>query len=126
MESTDKALELVNKFAIYLRANLMYDEDADEDAKQCALIAVDEIIKELKNFGLKYSVEWWEEVKKEIEKLWSKIPTLEHNIALSGGEIQQLNNCDKLGSKKVPNSEVVTNCNGFSSNTTDIKENINL
>jgi hypothetical protein len=69
MESTDKALELVNKFAIYLRANLMYDEDADEDAKQCALIAVDEIIKELKNFGLKYSVEWWEEVKKEIEKL---------------------------------------------------------
>jgi len=40
-------------------------------AKQCALIAVDEIINCTKNgLGLtKYSKEYWQEVKQEIEKL---------------------------------------------------------
>jgi hypothetical protein len=70
MESTDKALELVNKFAIYLRANLMYDEDADEDAKQCALIAVDEIIEFMSPMvNSKQAYDYWDEVKEEIEKL---------------------------------------------------------
>jgi hypothetical protein len=57
---------------MYLRANLMHDEEANEDAKQCALIAVDEIL-----FALKYdmneptngSIKYWIEVKKEIELL---------------------------------------------------------
>jgi len=79
MTPKEKAKQLVNKFAIYLRANLMHDEDADEDAKECALIAVDEIIKSSParspiNDSLDFmphfkAVKYWEEVQQEIEKL---------------------------------------------------------
>ena len=41
MTAKEEAEELVNKFAMYLRANLMHDEDADEDARVCALIAIE-------------------------------------------------------------------------------------
>jgi hypothetical protein len=41
MTAKEEAEELVNKFAMYLRANLMHDEDADEDARECALIAIE-------------------------------------------------------------------------------------
>ncbi len=73
MTPKEKAEELFGKYAMYLRANLMYDEEANEDAKECALIAVDEIIAsnpiafdEDDNCIAK---QWWQEVKKEIEKL---------------------------------------------------------
>jgi hypothetical protein len=73
MTTKEKAQELFGKYAMYLRANLMYDEEANEDAKQCALIAVDEIIEanpiafdEDDNCIEK---NWWKEVKKEIELL---------------------------------------------------------
>ena len=73
MTPKEKAQELFGKYAMYLRANLMYDEEANEDAKQCALIAVEEIIKsnpiafdEDDNCIAK---QWWQEVKTEIEKL---------------------------------------------------------
>jgi hypothetical protein len=75
MTPKEKADELVNRYAIYLRANLMYDEDAEEDAKYCALIAVDEILYVIENPDDRYSshglqlVRNWREVKKEIEKL---------------------------------------------------------
>jgi hypothetical protein len=39
-----------------------------EKAKQCALIAVDEIIKELYYMGITIT-HYWQEVKQEIEKL---------------------------------------------------------
>ena len=65
MTPQEKAKELFGKFAMYLRANLMYDEEADEDAKQCALIAVNELIKSVSDVNSWY----WEEVKQEIEKL---------------------------------------------------------
>jgi hypothetical protein len=68
METRETAIELYNKF-YNTSSHPHHVETRQQIAKQCALIAVDEIIKELKNFGLKYSVEWWEEVKKEIEKL---------------------------------------------------------
>jgi hypothetical protein len=68
METREIAIELYNKF-YNTSSHPHHVETRQQIAKQCALIAVDEIIKELKNFGLKYSVEWWEEVKKEIEKL---------------------------------------------------------
>ena len=67
MTPKEKAEELVGRYAMYLRANLMHDEEANEDAKQCALIAVDEIrdnialISEIQNY--------WREVKQEIEAL---------------------------------------------------------
>jgi hypothetical protein len=43
----------------------MYDEEAMQDAKQCTLIAVDEILKHC------YEVmkPFWEEVKQEIQRL---------------------------------------------------------
>ena len=65
MTSKDKAKELFNEYYSYLKANLMYDEEAREDAKVCALIAVGEILKNC------YQVmkPFWEEVKQEIEKL---------------------------------------------------------
>jgi hypothetical protein len=60
-----KAKSLVDKYWIYLRAGLLYDEEAKEDAKHCALIAVDEILEECV-----LERDWyWEKVKQEIEKL---------------------------------------------------------
>jgi hypothetical protein len=65
----EKAEELVNKY---------WDDIPDiffEDAKECALIAVDELIEHLQpasDFGgeiNKYTTEYWQEVKQEIEKL---------------------------------------------------------
>ena len=65
MTPKEKAKELFDKYAMYLRSNLMYDEEAYEDAKVCALIAVDEI-----SYNC-YEVmkPFWNEVKQEIEKL---------------------------------------------------------
>jgi hypothetical protein len=41
-----------------------------EEAKKCALIAVDEIIQTIpKNNGNQTNLEYWNEVKQEIEKL---------------------------------------------------------
>ena len=73
MTPKEKANELVNRYAIYLRANLMYDEDAEEDAKQCALIAVDEILEDnvddMSEELFDIRIEYWQSVKQEIEKL---------------------------------------------------------
>jgi hypothetical protein len=69
MTPKEKAQELFGKYAMYLRANLMYDEEANEDAKQCALIAVDEILDTIKWCIGDSQVEYWQEVKKEIELL---------------------------------------------------------
>jgi hypothetical protein len=69
MTPKEKAKELFDKYAMYLRANLMYDEEAIEDAKQCALIAVDELIYETHFEVPNIRQRWWIEVKKEIELL---------------------------------------------------------
>jgi len=62
-----KAKELVDKYWIYLRAGLLYDEEAKEDAKHCALIAVDEIRDVIPQISdIQY---YWIDVKAEIEKL---------------------------------------------------------
>jgi hypothetical protein len=65
MTSKEKAEVLFKEYYSYLKANLMNDKEAWEDAKQCALIAVDEILQHC------YQVmkPFWEEVKQEIEKL---------------------------------------------------------
>lgn len=67
-----KAKELVEKFRnveveVKFSDRFLYKNEA----KECALIAVDEIIDcTKKGFGLtKYSKEYWIEVKKEIEAL---------------------------------------------------------
>jgi len=65
MTSKEKAEVLFKEYYSYLKANLMNDKEAWEDAKQCTLIAVDEISQHC------YQVmkPFWEEVKQEIENL---------------------------------------------------------
>jgi hypothetical protein len=69
----EKAEELVEKYAIWSWNETVCDYDV---AKQCALIAVDEIIPIVNSYenALPASqqsnyLEYWQEVKKEIEKL---------------------------------------------------------
>jgi hypothetical protein len=72
-----KAAQLVNKYFNFIYLDLDY-----EQAKQCALIAVDELIESFnciydasirnieKYSGAKYGMkDYWQEVKQEIEKL---------------------------------------------------------
>jgi hypothetical protein len=66
MTPKEKAKELFGKYAMYLRANLRYDEEANEDAKVCALIAVDEIIQTYHSPMDDEQIQEWEEVKQEI------------------------------------------------------------
>jgi hypothetical protein len=74
--SKEKAYDLVDKFYQRLSSPIATVKDWDYDnwneAKQCAIIVVEEIL-----FALKYdmneptsgSIKYWQEVKKEIEKL---------------------------------------------------------
>ena len=41
MTPKQKAVDLFNDYYSYLKANLMYDEEARQDAKECALIAAE-------------------------------------------------------------------------------------
>ena len=78
MTPKTKAIELVDKY--YLQNDLLYEFLSFIQAKQCALIAVDEILKinwyhseptcfdDLVNEHKEKSV-YWNEVKEEIEKL---------------------------------------------------------
>ena len=64
MTPKEKAKELVDKMAF---------EICKTDAKQCALIAVEEILDEIQPFELGYEyeakIEFWTKVKYEINKL---------------------------------------------------------
>ena len=71
MTPKEKAIELVNKFMSYADSN-HYGSIAS--AKQCALIAVDEILliapmMHMEGFGNLTIREYYKKVKKEIEKL---------------------------------------------------------
>jgi hypothetical protein len=66
----EKASRLVADFIKHSRAEK--DIKPIQSAKQCALIAVDEIIEELLESGefwMKSRLLYWEEVKQEIKKL---------------------------------------------------------
>lgn len=63
MTPKEKANELINKFL----SNDDLRFEWDTQAKQCALIAVDEIL-ELDNFSVE-GREYWKEVKQEINNL---------------------------------------------------------
>jgi hypothetical protein len=71
MTPKEKAQELVSKFKELPQEGTLMFYLAFELAKQCALIAVDEIMDCTKNgLGLtKFSKEYWQEVKQEIEKV---------------------------------------------------------
>ena len=69
MTPKDKALELYNKYE-QLGRDFTRGVSMKEFAKQCALIAVDEILEVLKNIAdITTSWLYYEEVKQEIEKL---------------------------------------------------------
>lgn len=66
----EKALELLNKYRKCKNINHQYFIiPIIEDAKQCALIAVDELIEESIGYLSIKRNEFWKEVKKQIEKL---------------------------------------------------------
>ena len=84
MTPKEKAKELVDKFyqlfplqkdVISIYGTLSWEYDNWKQAKQCALIAVDEILKLENNNGYYFdgtnvtSISFWQEVKQEIEKL---------------------------------------------------------
>jgi hypothetical protein len=60
----EKAEELIDKFKIYSNDYI--------DNKQCALIAVDEILNLISEYTIEpivFDIKYWQEVKSEIEKL---------------------------------------------------------
>ena len=75
MTPKEKAKELLIKFLYYVESFSF--EQQNENAKQCVLIAVDEILKEFNSDELYSSGEnnindfrtYWQEVKEEINKL---------------------------------------------------------
>ena len=78
MEAKDKAIELVEKYKPMVNGyvgssmltNTEYPETILRNAKQCALIAVDEIIDYLISNQITGTLmTYWQEVKNEIEKL---------------------------------------------------------
>lgn len=73
MTPKEKAKELFNKYYSYLKSNLMDDKEAIDDAKQCVLIAVNELLNNfLSNKTTKYGREryhFWQKVKQEIQNL---------------------------------------------------------
>jgi hypothetical protein len=81
MTPKEKALQLLDRYdfiSTYDGLDIMDDELTMLDRKQCAKIAVDEMLEEiLENwYGDYYNIEWekeridyWNEVKHEIEKL---------------------------------------------------------
>lgn len=68
MTAREKAEELLGKF--YQPIDPLHNYPmCYHTAKQCALIAVDELIQELTGSGIVGSSAYWKEVKQEIENL---------------------------------------------------------
>ena len=67
MSPQEKAKELVDKYRTYIRMADKYEYNLSKDeiylAKRCALIAVDEVLKDTEN------IYFWHEVKSELEAL---------------------------------------------------------
>ena len=68
MEPKEKAIELVDKFK--LKHKFFTDSFIKTTAKQCALIAVDEILDMVKHTPIEFiETDYWQEVKQETEVL---------------------------------------------------------
>ena len=63
MTPKEKAKELIEK---YMQLNRF----SKEMARQCALIAVNEILSVVKDCALEYDDNYWQKVESEIMKLW--------------------------------------------------------
>ena len=71
MTPKEKAQELFDKYATYVVMWTGGIEVENQNCKQCALIAVDEIIDAIKHEDnrMYYEIKYWEKVKQEIENL---------------------------------------------------------
>jgi Na+-translocating ferredoxin:NAD+ oxidoreductase RnfE subunit len=70
MKSKEEAKELVDKYKYRIIRGVEIEQMSISLAKQCALICVDEIIESIRHIiGEKLRVEYYLEVKQEIEKL---------------------------------------------------------
>ena len=69
MKPKDKAKELFKKYSKGKDDHGWYLCEFDSCAKQCALIAVDEILELIDGFDLELTFNYYLEVKKEINKL---------------------------------------------------------
>ena len=70
MTPKEKAKELFNKYHLSFAGIVSFDDDWEALAKQCALIAVDEILEPLNyhQWQNRYSIEYYTEVKQELTK----------------------------------------------------------
>lgn len=69
MTPENKAVNLVRKYHYLFKVDLGNSIDINE-AKRCAIIVADEIIKALQgNLFVKSQIKYWQEVKTELEKL---------------------------------------------------------
>jgi hypothetical protein len=66
METKEKAKELVDKFYPRATSYSLDGKNQNENAKQCALIAVDEILREITDED---DISWFKRVKQEIQAL---------------------------------------------------------
>jgi len=71
IDTKEKALEIFNEHYFYLRANLMHDEDAKEDAIVCALITVNRICNLMYEAGNipEFTKGYWQEIMQELENM---------------------------------------------------------
>jgi hypothetical protein len=74
MTPKEKAIELFDKFELSFAGVISAEEDWEALGKECALIAVDMVIKCCKDYDEVHEnyttqVNHWQEVKQEIEKL---------------------------------------------------------
>jgi hypothetical protein len=71
MTRREKAQELFDKFELSFAGVISADEDWEALGKQCALIAVDEVIEALHehHWQNRLIIDYWKEVKNELEKL---------------------------------------------------------
>jgi hypothetical protein len=70
MAPQEKAQQLVDKYSMITKWKMGVEQEyVIKKAKECAIIAVDEMKTSLFNNDLMYMYDYWLEVKKEIEKL---------------------------------------------------------
>jgi hypothetical protein len=69
MTPQEKAIELVDKMVLEFPLQNNTNANVYYIAKQCALIAVDEILNVCEFHKLSAEKDWWNEFKQEIEKL---------------------------------------------------------
>ena len=74
MTPKEKAKELVGRFYVWTSRNTTKVNIAHYDAKQCALICVDEVLKNIPKEVMSYNpfmmnTDYWQEVRQEINKM---------------------------------------------------------